>query len=966
MNPVPDPGRTARTGGNLKGTKCDSYNNAVREVDDDSCDPSPCAGHRAWCASDPVTILGILGAITGLQPGAICGSRGRLRSAAQTVFSDTEVPPWTKYLLWEGLSRLGVSHAGFNDCGVATEWRDEVLNGGYTRRRVASALTELSHTPVATTGSAQQACTRCGPTCAAYLPDPEGAELVQEEMQRRRFRPPPLSGWKLSMRWRQGLGMYLRHVPARIARALRAVFLSCGCPSWVNPGPFIALAKYLGELAKKAPSALDFIPGCENLREGDWVYFVDLNTLGGYRHSAPPAETVEEVKAWVTSNPDHTFFRSRDWFLSGFSRGVAAFMQLGQPPAHHHMPTLDEYLRDLDWGGGGSSTGARLYVSDPAKGRATRARKGKMATAFAVSPRDIRESVLSRDVLDVNTAIQKREAKKVRPVINASLEAFIASDYIGSLFDRSFSACLDSTLFMSAPDAAAMWQASIAEVRKKRLWFLPLDQSSFDHQMNVEMRSIILSEWRRWFEIHAPPHTRTDVLLCLQRVADGYENGRVDVAGESVPAISGVLSGWKFTAFIDTLINYAELFAVREMCKELLGSDPIRHLVVQGDDDKVAVPRARDGVTIVALYNEAALPVNPAKFFLSQDRDEFLRRVVHPDGVRGYPARSVLSLMWRNPIQTEPPKGLLRGRAIIDSWNGFITRGGAHGPCVHSMITDLSRALDCPTDWARDWAYTPASLGGGGLWSPEAAVAGKRYWGLTASEGHIERLDKIVGRPDGLKNLLAHVAMLPGVPAASVRFVERMAIYRVQNPRSGNIVVTKGIFRPISWVIPTVARLRMSQWRPPEPPDGFGSIATPIAIPPTSWEPAARDDLPANFSGDILTGCYREEGPGPGYRSLLAPASAAVYDRFVRTATRRVLDAWVGGSLRPSFPAVPGWAAGALSGIYASPLAAFWTKFVSGGYRVTMGFRDSWALAFEAWVYETAHATALCGWAVGE
>jgi hypothetical protein len=182
----------------------------------------------------------------------------------------------------------------------------------------------------------------------------------------------------------------------------------------------------------------------------------------------------------------------------------------------------------------------------------------------------------------------------------------------------------------------------------------------------------------------------------------------------------GLLSGLRWTALMGTIYNYAILYVARQYLSKVLGVQPvIRKIVAQGDDDDIEVSGCKIAVGLIKAYEQMSVPINTKKFFVDTRRHEYLRKigVVDELGARvtGYPARAVNSLLWRNPVNSEPPKGKKRIEEQVKQWMVMSSRGCVYARVRRHMLHDVSRANNISKRNISELLNTPRYRGGFGL-----------------------------------------------------------------------------------------------------------------------------------------------------------------------------------------------------------------------------------------------------------
>lgn len=435
-----------------------------------------------------------------------------------------------------------------------------------------------------------------------------------------------------------------------------------------------------------------------------WRFFVNLETFGGYQLS--DEGWADDVRDWVTGETGVT--RDARW-REDYLRGLKEFVRL-EFSGENKDPDLDffSFLADpRKWATSGS-THLRKPVKWSKRGRTGKLQFSKWVAALAHSTTELYEYA-KRKSPQYNKVIKKRETGKVRAVVGGDDALYLKMAYFSSKFEKLATGTLTS-LFMTSSQQVEMWGSIVNGIRNRSRVACPVDQSSFDHMVDMDMILDVLT-------VLEPFCTRTDEDTELfSAVRFAIQNGVVELkdGGRSGQIVieKGVISGWRWTALIDSMVNYGEWFANNAAVQRRTGFSA-SNVVVQGDDDVMRVPNAATGVLLLDQYAQVGLKVNAAKNFIASTRDEYLRYVADKDGVRGYPARAVNSLLWRNPISADPPKGPWRVPEIVSSWLTLFSRTGRED--YDLMLMDIVNATGINAQVLKTWLHTPVVFGGLGF-----------------------------------------------------------------------------------------------------------------------------------------------------------------------------------------------------------------------------------------------------------
>jgi hypothetical protein len=294
-------------------------------------------------------------------------------------------------------------------------------------------------------------------------------------------------------------------------------------------------------------------------------------------------------------------------------------------------------------------------------------------------------------------------------------------DYVGSAAEKVFFSVIPTSLKKGFGIQEWMrWQGRMSDGM-----FVPVDQSKFDH---VPSGSVLAKAFKLICDKSTPTGDteREGVAkILLRRLKRGF----VTFNGRTWKHRRGVLSGWRWTSLIDTVINYAEHVAIAERLGISINKDLCCY---QGDDTLIHCTGWDQAACLVEEYR-SCLPVNPSKFFLAEDRTEYLRMVLYRESEyrrtgrwrrRGYPARAVMSLLYANAWAG----GTQTASSIASGWSKLASRVDNPSACWEHCIRDMCGFMRCSRGDAIGVLKTPKNRGGlgyvmiGGDYTPRKVV----------------------------------------------------------------------------------------------------------------------------------------------------------------------------------------------------------------------------------------------------
>lgn len=733
--------------------------------------------------------------------------------------------------------------------------------------------------------------------------------LTNEETSRLRFGRswlPQGRFAKFGARWGRGLSLAFAIIPKDIQPKVLDVLEKLSIFKMRSVKGLQSQLKEMTGLAKKHGDILF---------SGYWKWLVNWENLGGYMPTPDIDTFVDELRLWATGDIVHEIPKdgklSEDAFLDAFEEGMADFLN-GAPnitKANEEAPTIDEFVSSPGtWArAGASSSKSRVWYSTE-DGKKFKTKRSKWSAALATHPSRVKAILMeTRPALlrQHNKAIEKREPGKVRAVVNSNDELYLRMAYVSEWLETALRGHPNSTLFMSTQQLVSLWE-DLSRATEDQTVKMPLDQSHFDWQANKRMISRFIRVVRRMVVTHCPMRIREDMLLVLR----GIEVGLVEIEGTlevgtgptkvTLPVQKGIMSGWRWTALMDTVFNWGELFVARRLVRQSGFTEPVIAANAQGDDDQIRCPTYGHAAAIAESYNIMNFEVNPSKFFVDANRDEYLRQVPVPGEVSGYPIRGITAILWRNPISKDPPAGLLRMQEQVKLWNVLLGRGADYDVVIKNMVIDLTQGNGISKDEVSNLLCTPASLGGIGFWNRPSRWMSSTP-GIVTSKGRVD--------PSSLPGLAYELAdwHRRGVEL-SAEEVAKAVVPNLELTKAGKEVVA-GSIKEVTVISPM-------PWRP-----SVSHTGIPLGA-------RGRDDLPITLSSFVLERAVRQKDWAWIRDSWLDPDLRNLSDRIESRGGRRVWIDWLLSKLPWNLPVIPRWGDLKATTLYKGLCQSAWARVV--------------------------------------
>lgn len=642
-----------------------------------------------------------------------------------------------------------------------------------------------------------------------------------------------------------------------------------------------------------------------------WKILVDLHLLRDFQENLGIEKFEYDVKRWATGNIRHTIDGSESKFLEYFKWGVRKFMNSApnhsiSSPVMGDFPyyTIEQFSEDPSlWARSGSSMGKRLKVKASKSGKLVNAKKSKWATALAMTKEEVKDSLLSWQKQD-NIANEKREAGKVRAMVMGDISTYNKMTFVGLTVEHLLRGHPNCTLFMTPNQMTDLWTLMAKQTGSGDFVFIPIDQSEFDHNVSMAMINIMIDEIDEFIKSRVPPNM-DELLLVNDRVRYALNGGTVRVGKTTFNIEKGVMSGWRFTALYDTMANAGEFFAFQRHLQEQGVSGVVGEPIFQGDDVRVCVRSYADAILLWREYSLSNFDVNPGKFFIRSDCDEYLREVAFRNSTCGYPARAIRSLVFRSPLTVEKIIGEEKLSEQLQNWTTVGQRLG-YFSFFNLMVQDMSRGNKLSKDQVLQILITPTIYGGLGFNSIEyGSILAIPKTGLAIKKASFDR-DWLPINEEGFS----------GTSSMSKRWLinnfELSKLYFNNIEYKGRGLMTR------KFELETV----VIDFKP------IVGNTFHFSLGIKTFSPHFRRDIPDKVR-ELLT----KDNPLL-LAQYLTPDSKQVYDLLEKKASRRVVIAWLESKLPFSLPVSSAYSGLAVS-VFGTQVIAFWWDWMLNRTTIT-------------------------------
>ncbi|UHM27527.1 MAG: RNA-dependent RNA polymerase [Sanya totivirus 8] len=433
-----------------------------------------------------------------------------------------------------------------------------------------------------------------------------------------------------------------------------------------------------------------------------WMFLCHLHALGG-RRPFEMSEIIGASKDWVDGRE---VFEDREYCGRQLDKVFGSWGRSADPTLYLTFP---EYCRDvMRWGTAGgckkSTVRGKTFRTKWAWGLSRVMRPGRGDREWEYAEVDMYKASQDKDQHTAIVAL-KEEATKTREVITTPMASYLRQSYLQYRWGRP---PLDS------PIGRKSWLGGFQ--RTRYAWYGAIDGQRFDHHVPAWFVEEVI---RRMGDIEGDgKEVAEEEIEHLRKLHIRMPNG------ELVKYRGGVLSGWRLTSLIDSLVSYC----AGQYVLDRTNSQGAIHVGMMGDDIILySNTKTISKDKLVEYYDAFGLETNASKT-TTGGVGEFLRKVYCPTGVLGYPALALKSVMWANPwIGNYDPTS---AQEVSVNWLTWYSRllpfrldEKVHSWVQKALVDDLHRWNPVISKGDYDkFIRTPISAGGGGPieWSKPA------------------------------------------------------------------------------------------------------------------------------------------------------------------------------------------------------------------------------------------------------
>lgn len=457
----------------------------------------------------------------------------------------------------------------------------------------------------------------------------------------------------------------------------------------------------------------------------DYQYLVGIDTLYGWRKEVDDDMIKEKIKNWVNNDFKPNYKGSEIEFNNKFREHIRKTLRWKENKQRMKTTARDFCANIAAQGTTGSAFDpitpkANIKVVDEETGSSVKFKKNKYTKSAALSTSTKLKRLFAMRKQSARVSHKVEFVPKVRIIVSSDYNTTMKMRFIDEWLTPWLSGLDKSTLFQTTSQTFQMWR-KFSE--NGRYYNVPIDQSAFDHHVTKKMVLIMLEEIRSLILDFAIDNN--ELLDVMDTLIYGIDGGEIIYETKDGKFTweykSGILSGWQWTALLDTLANIAEYEIMCDLIREEKIQVETVQFNAQGDDGLVKLTKPVSCLALIVAYNQCGFEVHPRKTFISKKHNEYLRKYSKNNEVNGYPARMVTKLLWVYPGDLIPISEVEKLTTTLSKWKMFNERMKGDNKNLLRYLKIEYHGLKIPVATYEKYLYTSQVRGGAGLLGTETS-----------------------------------------------------------------------------------------------------------------------------------------------------------------------------------------------------------------------------------------------------
>lgn len=402
----------------------------------------------------------------------------------------------------------------------------------------------------------------------------------------------------------------------------------------------------------------------ETYKENGLIYLYTMENLFGYRSENNNKEFYrKEIIDWFVTENEHGREQVAAW-----KKGLSLLMKSNTQIARQFRETINKNVNRLNtrmspltiYNADGVSANikvpvaqlVRKVVNNKKRRRILhKIRKVTKTNLFSMMDEHKFMQIYDSGVVppEFNSASVvriKREPYKLRPIISTDLTSFIYFTEIDYLIKKLFNGFNGPYTTQNKLQKGSLVKEYYPYLQynldvQKRFIMLPLDYSHYDHSFSKEL---MLTAMYDLIMMIKNVDLKEYYLKLYDNITKYFENIKVDFFGEILNYNKGLLSGWKITNSLESIVNFVIIFGQLSE----FSIDSIRLINTMGDDLVVILDSQKLRVKmepkqvlqrLSKMYSSLGIEIHPVKNSASYTFIEFLRVAYYGKYNAAYPIR---------------------------------------------------------------------------------------------------------------------------------------------------------------------------------------------------------------------------------------------------------------------------------------------------------------------------------------